>query len=225
MRATLDSITGQNEDALTELDTSQNEPDATDTTDTAETFIERMGFSKVLMTTYQAAGLPPPSPRRDDEVPSARPCSDLYGQQIIPAALADPAAKENTDLPYRAVQRPGLVRARHDRADGRPEAVAEQTKTARALRGVMALIDKTNFGYVTSDDAVAQLRPGGRPARSHVRSRWQRPPATPHPDVPAGRRVPAAQSPFGTLGRFRRATSPSLQRPDGQPAAGVRRST
>ena len=132
-----------------------------------------MGFTKVLWTTCSRPPRPrPPSPRRTTRRP-ARPCSDLYGQQIILAALADPVAKENTDLLtelYNAqgsYAGPGAVEQTDDQ-----KAIAEQTKQREHFAAVSGPIDKT-FGYVTRR-CRRSAPPGGRPRRSHVRSRWQR---------------------------------------------------
>ena len=132
----------------------------------------------------------PQSPRRTTRA-ARQALFDLYGQQIIPAAPRRPSGEGEHRPPHRTVQRPGLVRARHGRADGRPEGHRRADQAARALRGRQRP-HRQDLRLRHGDDAVAQLRPGGRP-RGHVRSRWQRPSDPIHPDVPAGRREPAAR--------------------------------
>lgn len=172
LRATLDGITGSNEDALSELNTSENEPDATNAPDTAETFIERIGLTKALKDRLLAQATATTTATTADDEAARQSLFDLYGKQIIPAALADPAVKENTDLLTELYNAQGSYAPGAVSDDPQVQAIAEQAKQREHFAAVSGLIDKT-FGYVS---ATMPGLTGGRRAASEMGAS----PATPY---------------------------------------------
>ena len=210
---------GANEDALTELDTSHQRAGRHRRPGHGRDVHRAHGLLEGAQDDLLAAAKATTTITATDDEAARQALFDLYGQRRSSGRPRRPSGEGNTDLLtelYNAQgsYAPGTVEQTDDQ-----KAIAEQTKQREHFAAVSGLIDKT-FGYVIRDDAVAQLRPGGRP-RGHVRSRWQRPSDPIHPDVPAGRREPAAQVRSGRRGGSDEQRHRQLQRPDGQPAAGA----
>ena len=210
LRETLDTITGAGEGRAAGLDTSQEQAGRHRRPGHGrETFIGAHGLlqrcsgrparSRQATTTITAT----------DDGAARQALFDLYGQQIIRPLSPTQRRRRTPDLLtelYNARARTRPARST-DRTTRRPSPSRPSSANFAAVSG---LIDKT-FGYVTATmPSLSSGLAGGRAATSALGGSA---PATPiHPDVPAGRRD-QPRSPLRTLGRLRRATSPSTSTP------------